>query len=127
MPSQDAFSIGIGGVSLTAEQKRYIYRYWTRQRRSNRLATEASNAWHARSNELDEICALNGIYGQAKRDKRKNDWDLNDAMDKWSWHEREAKRCAAAIQTEIAATQALMGLQIPMQFKRSDLEAEDVV
>lgn len=86
---------------MTPEQKAYVSLYAARLRKSNRKATEAANKWEARKKWLTEVYGPQRGYnlkGKDFRDLCTHDWKLIDAMDEWSWHEREAKRCLAAIQ-----------------------------
>lgn len=82
----------------------YLHEYHARQRENDEKATEASNRWLRRKAFLVAYMAQNPhLYGTeaAQREKMANDWALNDAMDSWSWHQREAARCHAAIESAI--------------------------
>lgn len=86
----------------------YLAEYYERQRENDEKATEASNRWLSRKAYLVAYMARNPhLYGSeaAQRDKMANDWSLNDAMDAWSWHTREAARCHAAIESTIRMAQ----------------------
>jgi hypothetical protein len=84
---------------MRPDQREYVEAMFARQRKCNADATEASNLWQQRSAWLDAYCDRNNYNENSKRDKRKLDWALNDAYDKWSWNEREARRCHDAIQS----------------------------
>lgn len=73
-------------------------------------ANKAARIWEARSEWLDAYCRRNGLEGADKRTKKAEDWQMKDAMDGWSWNEREAKRFHSAIQAELAM-RALLGAQ----------------
>lgn len=82
----------------------YITEYAARARENDQKATEASNRWLARKAYLVAFMARNEHLYQtetAQRQKLAGDYALNDAMDAWSWHMREAARCHAAIDTAI--------------------------
>lgn len=79
----------------------YLQEYAKRQRENDDKATEASNRWLKRKAYLTAYCAQAGYSEHSTREKAKGDWELNDAMDAWSWHMREAARCHAAIDTAI--------------------------
>lgn len=80
----------------------YIHLYYERKRKSDRLATDASNKWEARKVRLTERAIASGwdLDGTKFRETCAKDYALNDAMDAWSWHERESKRCEGVIRTE---------------------------
>lgn len=81
----------------------YIHLYYERKRKSDRLATDASNKWEARKAVLVTRChATPGWTTDSKqfRDLCDKDYMLSDAMEAWSWHERESKRCEGVIRTE---------------------------
>lgn len=78
--------------------------YAARQAENDVKATDASNRWLRRKAWLTAYMERNAhLYGteHARREKFKIDWELNDAMDAWSWHTREAARCHAAIETKL--------------------------
>lgn len=82
----------------------YVSEYAARQRENDAKATEASNRWLARKAFLTDYMEQNPhLYGTetAKRQKCRDDYVLNDAMDAWSWHMREAARCHDAIETAV--------------------------
>lgn len=68
-------------------------------------AGAASLKWEKRKQWLNDYMAANAAnYASEKsrRDKTMGDWVLQDAMDTWNWHRREANRLAQLIQTELA-------------------------
>lgn len=81
------------------------YILWLRRklREANQNAMKASDVWNEESRKADKYCTVRGWtdYFQ-RRDFRKNNPYMSDAMDKWSWWEREAKRIAANIEAELA-------------------------
>lgn len=79
----------------------YITEYSERQRENDAKATEASNRWLRRKTFLVAYCAKNNYSEHAARQKYRDDYELSDAMDAWSWHMREAARCHAAVDTAI--------------------------
>jgi hypothetical protein len=86
-------------MNLTPAQRAYVTLYGARQRKANRAATIAANKWEIRKAYLTARAIATGwdLDGKTFRDFCKLDYGLNDAMDAWSWNEREAKRCADAI------------------------------
>lgn len=76
---------------------------WLRRklREANLNAAEGARKWNVESERADRVCErLNYNYWQ-RRDHRKNNPYMADAMDKWSWWEREAKRFAEWIEAEM--------------------------
>ena len=58
----------------------------------------ASNKWQAAKQRVTEYIATNKQNfpsAEQRRDKYKLDWGMQDAMDAWSWHERQSKLYAA--------------------------------
>jgi hypothetical protein len=65
-------------------------------------ANEAARTWEARREQLREYHMAKGYTVAQARDAVAGDWQLEDAMGQWSWHEREAKRFMEAILAEEA-------------------------
>lgn len=89
---------------LDPRLRAYVTEYADRQRENDAKATEASNRWLARKAWLVAFMEQNAHLYQtetARRDKLANDYALNDAMDAWSWHMREAARCHDAVETAL--------------------------
>lgn len=96
----------------------YVHEYAKRQRESDAKATEASNKWEARKAWLIAYMERNShLYktDTAKRNKVSNDYELNDAMDAWSWHAREAARCHDAIETALRMAELSERYPMPPQ------------
>ena len=98
------------------KQAEYIQLLWNRLREQNTKAMAASRRWEERSGQLlDRAHAKGWDVGPDGPDRwqytemREKDLELTDAMAAWSWHEREAKRCAAAI-TAAYHARRLLGL-----------------
>lgn len=81
----------------------FVKEYGDRQAENDVAATEASNRWLRRKAFLVAYLRQNAhAYSEIQaRQKVADDWELNDAMDAWSWHAREAARCHAAIETKL--------------------------
>lgn len=73
-----------------------------RLEQATRKADVASQQWEERRDYLTDYCAINGYTEEQRRSKFKIDWKLNDAMDAWNWHRREANRIAQLILAEKA-------------------------
>lgn len=96
----------------------YVTEYALRQRENDAKATEASNKWEARKAWLTLYIERNRHLYQtdtAKRDKFKGDYELQDAMDSWSWHAREAARCHDAIETTLRMAELSERYPMPPQ------------
>lgn len=96
---------------MNPERQEYIMGMYQRQRKSNEAATVASNAWMRRKDYLSRYCEANRYTEEQTRQKMTIDWALNDALDRWNWHRREANRCAMAIQTEVTI-ERFKGVQV---------------
>lgn len=81
----------------------FVNEYADRQAENDVKATEASNRWMRRKAFLVAYLERNAhAYSELQaRKKMTDDYELNDAMDAWSWHAREAARCHAAIETKL--------------------------
>lgn len=101
--------LSVIGKSLRGHERAYITLYWHRMRKSNEEATHASNKWQERNAFLKEYCRVNQYTEHQTREKMRLDYALNDAMDAWSWHTREAARCESVIAMELSA-RLLLGL-----------------
>lgn len=76
-----------------------------RIRHHNNIAQNASLAWQARKQYLKAYIKKNiGVYQSdaARREKVKGDWELQDHMDEWNWHRREAARLTTMLMMEMA-------------------------
>lgn len=74
-----------------------------RMRHHNQLAQKGSDLWQARKDLLAEHIQMHPANYRDPtriREKYKEDQKLQDHMDYWNWHRREALRLATAIQTE---------------------------
>jgi len=71
-------------------------------------ARAASQRWEKERERVRAYMKANaGQYKTAlqQREKLQNDWGAKDAMDAWSWHEREQRRLGDLIRTELAMRQ----------------------
>lgn len=77
-------------------------------------AQKSSDEWNRRSIELNELIAAKGLNWSQRRLERERDPELTDHFSAWSFHERDMKRHAAAIEA-IKASRQLLGadIQIP--------------
>lgn len=74
---------------------------WIEHMRSEmRKANIASDAWQARSDELNEQARAMGLPAYQQRKRRETDPDLADYLGAWKWHTEESNRMANAIQAE---------------------------
>lgn len=74
-------------------------------RHHNTVAHNASLRWQQRKAWLKEYLKVNAFNYQsegAKRRKVQEDWDLEDAMNEWNWHRREAGRLSQIVLVELA-------------------------
>lgn len=96
----------------------YVTEYAARQRENDEKATDASNRWLRRKAWLTAYMERNAHLYQtetARRNKMKDDYELNDAMDAWSWHTREAARCHDAIETALRMADLAERFPVPSQ------------
>lgn len=79
------------------------YILWLRRklREANENAMEASAEWVMESERADKACAEKGYNYWQRREHRRSNPYMSDAMDRWSWWEREAKRIASQIEGEL--------------------------
>lgn len=93
---------------LEGRARLYVARYYERMRKANQKATEASNRWELRNAEINDLLDREGQFDIVQRAKVKEaNLGLRDAMDEWSFWEREAKRCHSVITGELAVRQLL--------------------
>lgn len=87
---------------MNQDRAAYIVMYHARMRKHNKKATEESGKWEARKAVLEARALVTGwdLDSQKFRTLCDQDNALNDALQAWSWHEREAKRCATVIEVE---------------------------
>lgn len=95
--------------TLDIATREYINLYWAKKRKHDKLATAASNKWTNRKGYVTAYCKHHGYSEFQTREKVRIDWVLNDAMDAWSWHTREAARCSEVITAELSA-RILLGI-----------------
>lgn len=96
-------TLGVDFRRVDPARLAYIDMYYARKRKQDHKATEASNRWEARKAHLVQRAIRTGwdLDGTKFRDFCDQDPALNDAMQAWSWHERESKRCEGVIRTEL--------------------------
>lgn len=103
MDTNSLVGLGIDFLRIDKARVAYIHLYYERKRKSDRQATEASNRWEARKAHLVQRAIASGwdLDGTKFRETCAADYALNDHFDKWSWHERESKRCLGVIESEL--------------------------
>ena len=103
--------LGIDFRRIDRTRVAYIHLYYERKRKQDKLAQEASNKWEARKAHLVQRAMMSGwdLEGTKFRETCDKDYALNDAMQAWSWHEREARRCKGVIETEMLMEAMLQG------------------
>lgn len=100
----DLTKLGIDFKRVDPLRLAYIHSYYARKREQDEKAQAASNRWETRKARLVERCHATPGWetdSQKFRDVCDKDNALNDALQAWSFHERESKRCQGVIETEL--------------------------
>lgn len=97
-------------MTVTADENlaRWVVDSVTALRRANLKASQASEKWNRLNEAWNEMADANGWTDIVDRNNRKSaNLPLKNAMDTWSFWEREAKRIAASIEAEATAKKLL--------------------